>query len=96
MGVTVDIDQALKDYAGKYDQKLIGQLLYGLSFVKDLTFKPNVKTALNLTKFEAKHGFRPLNTAVETAKNPGRKYSGRKLQVRGGMKIFEIIPEELR
>lgn len=87
---------AIKNYAGQYSKDLIGQMLNGLDIAKDIKVIRNIKTALNLTKLTVANGFRPLNTSVEEGKKPGRKYTGRKLQPRGGMKIFEVIPEELR
>lgn len=93
--VTQDVD-AIKGYAGQYDKNLIGQMLNGLDIMKDIKVIRNIKTALNLTKLEIANGFRPLNTSVEDGTKPGRKYTGRKLEPKGGMKIFEVVPEELR
>lgn len=87
---------AIKNYAGKYDSNLIGQMLNGLDIANDVKVIRNIKTALNLTKLTIANGFRPLNTSVEEGTKPGRKYTGRKLEPKGGMKIFEVIPEELR
>lgn len=87
---------AIKGYGGTYQRELIMQMLNGLDIASDIKVLRNIKTALNLTKFEAKNGLRPLNTAVEDGKKPGRKYTGRKLEPKGGMKIFEVVPEELR
>lgn len=92
---TQDIE-AIKGYAGQYDKNLIGQMLNGLDIAKDVKVIRNIKTALNLTKLEIANGFRPLNTSVEEGTKPGRKYTGRKLEPKGGMKIFEVVPEELR
>lgn len=95
MPATQDVT-AIQNYAGTYSQALIARMLNGLDIAKDIKVIRNVKEPLNLTKFEANKGIRPLNTNVEEAKKPGRKFTGRKLEPRGGMKIFHVIPEELR
>lgn len=95
MSATQDVT-AIKNYAGTYSQALIAAMLNSLDIAKDFKVMRNVREALNLTKFEAKKGVRALNLNVENAKNPGRKFTGRKLEPKGGMKIFHVNPEELR
>lgn len=92
---TQDVE-AIKGYAGKHSPVMIAQMLNGLDIANDVKVHRNIKTKLNLTKLEVSNGFRPLNTSVEDGTKPGRKYTGRVLEPKGGMKIFEVIPEELR
>jgi hypothetical protein len=87
---------AIKNFAGTYSQQLIARMLNELDIAKDITVMRNVREPLNLTKFEAANGIRPLNVNVESAKSPGRKFTGRKLEPKGAMKIFHVNPEELR
>ena len=87
---------AIAGYAGSFDKTLIHAFLNGLDFVKDLTVRRNVKAPINLTKMTVSDGARPLDLNIKTAKNPGRTYSGRILNVGCGMKIFEMVPQELK
>lgn len=92
---TADVS-AITGYAGVHAKNLIGQFLNGLDVAQDVKVVRNVKTKLNLTKFIANGGLRPLNMDVEDAKNPGRQYTGRVLDTKSAMKIFEVRPQELR
>lgn len=87
---------AISNYAGTYSPQLIAQLLNGLDIAKDLKVIFNLKAPLNLTKLIVNGGIRPLDTAVNTASKPGRVWSKRVLHPRVGMKIFSVVPEELR
>lgn len=87
---------AINNYAGSFSKQLIAQLLNGLDIANDLKVIYNLKAPLNLTKLIVNGGIRPLDTSVNTATKPGRKWSKRTLTPRVGMKIFEIVPEELR
>lgn len=93
--VTQDIT-GIANYAGTWSKVLIAQLLNSLDIVKDLKVIYNVKSPLNLSKLTVGKGIRPLDTSVTLAFNPGRKWSKRTLKPRVGMKIFNIVPEELR
>jgi hypothetical protein len=93
--VTNDVS-AISNYAGTYSKDLIGQLLNGLDIATDLFVIRNVKGAINLTKLTITKGVRPIDTSIDTVDAAGRVWSGRKLEVHGGMKIFEVVPEELR
>lgn len=87
---------AIANYAGKYSKQLIQQFLNGLDFAKDLYVRRDVRSPLNLTKLSVNAGIRQLNTGINSRKGSNRSYSGRTLTPRGGMKIIEIIPEDLR
>lgn len=86
---------ALQNYAGSYSRDLIGQTLNGLDILNHCKVIYNLTAPLNLTKLVVNGGIRPLDTAVFRSDKPGRKWSGRKLTPRTGMKIFEIVPAEL-
>src|SRR4051812_45880045 len=86
----------IANYAGTWSKVLISQLLNSLDIVNDLKVIYNVKAPLNLSKLTVGKGIRPLDTSVTLAFNPGRTWSKRTLKPRVGMKIFNIIPEELR
>lgn len=90
------ITTAIEGYAGTYSKELIGQLLNALDIAKDIYVMRNVKAPVNLTKLTITAGIRPLNTKVDTVDSAGRTWSGRQITVKPGMKIFEVIPEELR
>lgn len=94
-GVASDVT-AINNYAGKYSKQLIQQFLNSLDFVKDLNVRRDVRSPLNLTKLSVNPGIRQLNTSIDKKKGPNRVYSGRVLTPKPGMKIIEIIPEELR
>ena len=87
---------AISNYAGSYSQALIAQLLNGLDITSALKVIYNLKAPLNLTKLIVKGGIRPLDTAVDKASKPGRVWSKRTITPRVGMKLFSVVPEELR
>lgn len=83
-------------FIGQYDKKLIAQTLNGLDFVNDVRVIRNA--SLNgtlLPKMTVAKGIRNLNLNVESRDGSHRNWSGRKLMVYGGMKIIDIIPEEV-
>lgn len=88
---------AIKNYAGSFSKDLIGnQLLRILEIFTQIKVIWNLKAPLNLTKLIVNGGIRPLDTAVNKADKPGRVWSKRTLTPKVGMKIFEVVPEELR
>lgn len=93
--VTNDVT-AISNYAGTYSKDLIGQLLNTLDIATDLFVIRNVKGSINLTKLTITKGIRPIDTSIDTVDAAGRVWSGRVLEVKGGMKIFEVNPEDLR
>lgn len=91
-----DVD-AIAKWAGKFNRQMIGQMLNDLDVFKDLKRDLNVsRHGKLLPKFTAEAGLRPLDTAVERNGRKERTISGRKLEVYDCMKLFEIVPEELR
>lgn len=94
MGKTVDIS-AIQGYAEKHDKKLISQTLNSLSFVKDLNVRRNVREDFYLNKVVMGDGLRRLNTEISASKSK-RTFTRRKLEIGAGMKIFSVVPEELR
>ena len=95
MDPTADIS-ALTSYSGSYAKKLILQFLNGLEIAEDIHVIRNLKADHNLPMFTAANGTRPLNTNVTTRTGNQRTFSDRTISMKGGMKIFNIIPEELR
>lgn len=87
---------AIENYAGTYSKDLIGQLLNGLDIAVDIFVMRNVKGPVKLTKLTITKGIRPIDTSVEEPDETGRVWSGRTIDVQGGMKVFSVIPEELR
>lgn len=86
---------ALQGYITKYDKKLINEMLNGLDFVKDLDIIRNLREPRALPKMTVDEGVRRLNLAIKTAKG-GRTWTERIITPELGMKIIEMIPEELR
>lgn len=87
---------AIAKFIGQNDKKLIAQTLNGLDFVNDVRTMRNA--SLNgtlLPKMTVAKGIRNLNLNVETRSGSHRNWSGRKLLVYPGMKIIDIIPEEV-
>jgi len=88
--------EAIAKWAGKYDRKMIAQMLNGLDVFKDLVVDRNVsRHGKLLPKFTAEAGLRPLDVHVEENGRKERTIGGRKLYVYDMMKLFKIIPEEL-
>lgn len=87
---------AIANYAGTYSQALIGALLNGLDIAQDIYVMRNVTGPRNLTKLTITKGIRPLDTSIDDVDATGRVWSGRTIEVKAGMKIFSVIPEELR
>lgn len=93
--VTSDVT-ALTSYSGTFAKKLIRTALNGLDIAKDINVIRNLKSNHQLPKFVAADGIRPLNTNVEERGGNERAFSDRTIEMKGGMKIFTIIPENLR
>jgi len=87
---------AIENYAGTYSKELIGRLLNGLDIAVDIFVMRNVKGPINLTKLTVTKGIRPIDTTIEEADDTGRVWSGRVIDVKGGMKVISVVPEELR
>jgi hypothetical protein len=89
--------EAIAKWAGKYDRTMIMQMLNGLDVFKDLTVDRDVsRHGKLLPKFTVEAGLRPLDTNVEENDRKERTLGGRKLFVYDCMKLFKVIPEELR
>lgn len=90
---------ALGGYLTKYYPQLISQTLNGLDIVKDLTQEGLVIRTLReevaLPKLVVGAGVRKLNTNVETEKH-NRVWTQRKIAPAYGMKIFNVVPEDVR
>ncbi|WP_343524377.1 hypothetical protein [Pedobacter sp.] len=87
---------ALANYAGKYSKALIGQLLNTLDIATDIFVMRNIDGPTKLTKLTISAGIRPIDTSIDDVDDTGRVWSGRTIDVYGGMKLFKVIPEELR
>lgn len=88
---------AIAKWAGLYAKQMINQTLNGLDIMADVAVDRLVsRHGKLLPKFTAQGGMRPLNTNVEDNGRKERTFSGRKLFVFDGMKLFKIIPEDLR
>lgn len=90
-----DISQ-IQNYAGTYERKIIMQILNGLDVAQDLSLRRNLTAPINLPKYSAEDGFRPVDTSIEEPDGSAGKFGIRKLIPRVGMKILKIIPEEFR
>jgi len=87
---------AIQNYAGTYERKIITQIVNGLDVANDLTVRRNLTAPVNLPKYSAAEGFRPVDTSIEEPDGPSGQFGIRKLIPRTGMKILKIVPEELR
>ncbi|MGB1316656.1 MAG: hypothetical protein ACPG5W_00545, partial [Flavobacteriales bacterium] len=71
-------------------------MLNSLDIVNDIKVIRNLKSDHTLTKISINAGIRPTNTNVSAADGTNRVFSDRTISMKGGMKIFSMIPEELR
>lgn len=96
MGVTTDIS-AIKGFVEKNDSRLIANMLNGLDFMNDPTIRVirNLRNPTHLNKLTTQEGVRRLNTEIDSAKGK-TKWTRRTITPKFGMKIFNVIPEELR
>ncbi len=91
-----DLVTAINNYAGTYSKELIAQLLNMLDIAVDLSLINNLRSPRALPKLTVSGGIRPLDTAIENPKNPQRTWSKRVITPHQGMKIWQMIPDELR
>lgn len=83
-------------FLGNNDKVLINQTLNGLDFVNQVRVVRNASlNGTAMQKMTVAKGIRPLNLNVETRGENQRTWAGRKLMVYEGMKIIDLIPEEL-
>lgn len=87
---------AIRGYAGSHAAEIITSVVNGLDIANDVTVIRNLKAPRNLTKYKGNKGFRPNNTSIEEPKGKAGSFSTRKITPKVGMKIFHVIPEELR
>lgn len=93
---TTDVD-AIAKYGNKNAAALIGQVLNRLEIFNDMKVNRLAsREGTLLPKFKAEAGQRPLNTNIEENGRKERSFGGRKLYVYDAMKLFKIIPEDLR
>ncbi|WP_460983168.1 hypothetical protein [Spirosoma fluminis] len=88
--------QAIRNYAGQYAPTIIGSVVNGLDIANDVTVVRNLTVPRNLPKYKGNKGLRPNNTSIEEPKGQHGTMSVRKLVPHTAMKIFKVIPEELR
>lgn len=78
------------------DKKMIAQTLNGLDFIPQVRVIRNASlNGTGLQKMTVAKGIRPLDLNVEGRADGQRSFTGRKLMVYEGMKIIDMIPEEL-
>lgn len=87
---------ALAAYAGTYSKQLISTMLNSLDIAKDIKVIRNLRSDHKLTKISINAGIRPTNTSVSDPTGYNRVFSERTISMKGGMKIFRMIPEDLR
>lgn len=87
---------AIQAYAGQYDKKIITQIVNQLDVAKDLEVRRNLTAPVNLPKFSAADGFRPVDTTIEEPDDSSGTFGVRQLVPKVGMKILKIVPEDLR
>lgn len=91
-----DIDTIAK-WAGKKSKQMIASVLNGLDIFTELFVYRNVsRQGVFLPKFTVEAGLRPLDTNVEENGTKERTLSGRILYVYDCMKLFKIIPAEVK
>jgi hypothetical protein len=87
---------AVAKFIGNNDKKLISQALNGLDFAQQVRVIRNASlNGTGLQKMTIAKGIRNLNTDVNSRSGAHRAYTGRKLLVYPGMKIIDVIPEEV-
>lgn len=83
-------------FLGNNDKVLINQALNGLDFVNQVRVVRNASlNGTGLQKMTVGKGIRPLNLNIDQRGDNQRTFAGRKLMVYEGMKIIDLIPEEL-
>lgn len=83
-------------FLGNNDKVLINQALNGLDFVNQVRIVRNASlNGTGLQKMTVGKGIRPLNLNIDQRGDNQRTFAGRKLLVYEGMKIIDLIPEEL-
>jgi hypothetical protein len=94
--VTADIT-AIENYAGQYQQGIIRKIYNGVSMADDATVIRNLTAPKIMWNYEAEKGWRPLDVSIKNApeRNQGA-FKARVITPKIGMKMLNIIPEELR
>lgn len=83
-------------FIGNNDKRLIAQALNGMDFTSQVRVIRNASlNGTGLQKMTVAKGIRNLNLDVDTRSGTQRSWTGRKLLVYPGMKIVDIIPEEV-
>ena len=83
-------------FIGNNDTRLINQALNGMDFIKDVRVIRNASlNGTGLQKMTVAKGTRPLDLNVESRGDNQRSWTGRKLMVYPGMKIIDLVAEEL-
>ncbi|WP_028521980.1 carbohydrate-binding protein [Runella limosa] len=88
---------AIANYAGQYQQGIIRKIYNEVSMQNDATVIRNLTAPRNMWNYEAEKGWRPLDISIKNA--PERlqgRFKARTIEPKIGMKMLNIIPEELR
>jgi hypothetical protein len=96
MPASADIT-AISNYAGQYQQGIIRKIYNEVSMAQDATVMRNLTAPRIMWNYEAEKGWRPLDISIKNA--PERvqgKFKARTITPKIGMKMLNIIPEELR
>lgn len=89
--------QTIAKWAGKYSKEFLNQMLNALDVFTDLKVVRNVsRHGLLMPKLTISSGARPLDTNVEENNKQERSWSGKKLYVKDCMKLFKLIPADLK
>lgn len=97
--VTVTDDlAAIAYYAMNNDQLILSGLVKALPYFTDPTIRKilYLRSRLNIPKYDAEEGWRPLDEAVEQPKGSQGKFSKRWIDPKTAMKILKIAPQQFK
>lgn len=87
---------AINNYAGQYESRIRTSIFTDLDIATDLNLITNLTAPRILPKYKANDGLRPYDPDVRNSDGTSGSFSKRTIEPRTGMKILEVIPEELR
>lgn len=95
--VTEDL-AAIKYFAQNNDRMLLNQLIFALPFANDPTIRKimQLRSPMNLPKYSAADGWRPLDENIENPLGDQGAFSKRVITPRTAMKILKIRPQQFK
>lgn len=95
--VTEDL-AAIKYFAQNNDKMLLSQLVFAMPYFTDDSIRKilQLRSPINLPKYSANNGWRPLDESVEVPVGEQGQFSKRVLTGKTGMKILQIRPQQYK